>query len=188
MPGRTGRLAALATLGFLVGCSSPEPAPASDVADVASRIDQVQDAVDTWRDASSLGEAQKAANRARVLITGPDVPGFAPEGSTEDVDVGLLPDDDGTDGVGSVVESCAGPDLLGGSWDDAAERWAILRTAIDEWAPGNNTFPSLPSHAQRVVGWASLTLATDNVEQAREYSSHAQLHVDASRDALNSCR
>ncbi len=43
---------------------------------------QVQVALDGWRDASTVNEAHAAADRARLLITGPGVPGFAPNGPT----------------------------------------------------------------------------------------------------------
>lgn len=176
---------------LLAACSSSTDGTAtqSDAAPVLERVEQVQQQVDLWRDASTLDAAQAAAAQARLLITGPDVAGLAsPAGIRSDVDQGLLPDDDDGPGLASSVADCAGPDLLGGSWDDQAQRWKILRTAIDEWGPDNNTFPALPSHPQRVVGWATLTLGTTSLDQAHEYSGHAQLHVDAARDALADCR
>ncbi len=176
---------------LLAACSSSTDAPPTrpDAAPVLERVEQVQQQVDLWRDASTLDGAQAAAAQARLLITGPDVAGLAsPAGIRADVDEGLLPDDSDGPGLASSVADCAGPDLLGGSWDDQAQRWTILRTAIDEWGPDNNTFPSLPSHPQRVVGWATLTLGTTSLDRAHEYSGHAQLHVDAARDALADCR
>ena len=59
-----------------------------------------------------------------------------------------------------------------------------MLTAIDDWRPDDNTMPSLPSHPMRVVGWASFTLATDDLDDAHEYAGHAQLHVDVARDSL----
>ena len=96
---------------------------------------------------------------------------------------------DGT--IGAGVMACEGcshcRDLKASTWDDPEQGWIILRDAIAAWAPDGNTFPDLPSHAQRVVGWATLTLRADDLAEAQEYSGHAQLHVDASRDALTTC-
>jgi hypothetical protein len=66
-------------------------------------------------------------------------------------------------------------------------RWATAQDVYDAWTPTDNTMPTLPSHPQRVVGWATLTLATDSLDVAHEYAGHAQLHVDASRSALEAC-
>ena len=170
------------------GSSSGMGTGTSETAAVLERIEQVQQQVDLWRDASTIDDAQAAAAEARLLVTGPGVAGLEPPaGTPADVTEGLLPDDSDRPGLASAVKDCAGPDLLGGSWDDQEQRWQILRTAIDEWAPDNNTFPSLPSHPQRVVGWATLTLGTSDLDLAQEYSGHAQLHVDAARDALADC-
>lgn len=173
------RTLAASVLLLAAGCGSATspaavPGPAVDAA--AGRLEQVQRSLDTWGDASTLPVARAAAARVNDLIVGR--PGT----------VGLLPSEDGDAGLATAVASCAGPDLLGGSWDDPAERWAILATAIDEWTPSNNTFPTLPSHAQRVVGWATLTVRAVSLEQAHEYSGHARLHVAAARDALADCR
>jgi len=78
-------------------------------------------------------------------------------------------------------------DVLGGSWADPSGRWQEVRTRVAAWSQTNNTFPALPSHPQRVVGWASLTLAAPTLELAREYAGHAQLHVRITREALNGC-
>lgn len=175
---------------LLAACSSStDTTPArSDAGVVLERVEQVQQQVNLWRDASTLADAQATAADARLLITGPDVAGLEPPAGTRSgVTEGLLPDDSDGPGLASAVADCAGPDLLGGSWDDQEQRWTILRTAIDQWAPDNNTFPALPSHPQRVVGWATLTLAS-SLDLAHEYSGHAQLHVDAARDALADCR
>jgi len=77
--------------------------------------------------------------------------------------------------------------VLGGSWADAAGRWQEVRTRVAAWSQTNNTYPALSSHPQRVVGWASLTLAAPTLELAREYAGHAQLHVRVTREALNGC-
>lgn len=187
-------VAAALTLVVLGGCSTggapgstTEPLPpTSAIDDVDARFEKVQRALDQWRGADTLTEARAAADLTRLLITGPDIEDLRPEGAGG-VEVGLLPDEDGGPGLASAVASCAGPDLLGGSWDDPEQGWIILRDAIAAWAPDGNTFPDLPSHAQRVVGWATLTLRADDLAEAQEYSGHAQLHVDASRDALTTC-
>jgi len=46
-------------------------------------------------------------------------------------------------------------------------------------------FPALPSGSW---AWSSLTLATDSLEDAHEYSGHAKLHVGVSLGALTDCR
>ncbi len=73
--------------------------------------------------------------------------------------------------------------MLGGSWDDAAGRWGIAQTAYGEWTRSHNTMPSLLSHPQRVVGWATFTLATDSLDEAREYAGHAEIHARLTRAA-----
>ena len=77
--------------------------------------------------------------------------------------------------------------MLGGSWSDPAARWATAQDAYDAWTPSNNTMLTLASHLQRIVGWATFTLATDSLDDAHEYAGHAQLHVDVSRAALEPC-
>ena len=101
---------------------------------------------------------------------------------------GLLAGVDGTPaGLADPLASnqCVLDNVLGGAWDDPAERWDIMLEAIDQWAPGNNTMPTLPSHPMRVVGWATFTLASDSLDDAHEYAGHAQLHVDISIRALD---
>ena len=55
-------------------------------------------------------------------------------------------------------------------------------------APTNNTFPVLPSHPQRIVGWASLTLAATELASALEYGGHGHLHIQISMRAVSDCR
>jgi len=50
--------------------------------------------------------------------------------------------------------------------------------------PDNNTFPALPSHAQRVVGWATLTLRTHSLADALQYSGHATGHARVVHQSL----
>ncbi|AXT86279.1 hypothetical protein C6I20_14545 [Aeromicrobium sp. A1-2] len=164
----------------------------SEVQAVDRRIEQIQDAVDSWRDAATLGAAQAAAEEARNLVTGPGVEGYGDLDQDRkisgDVERGLLPDERTAPGLALALSDCAGPDLLGGSWADQSARWVTLRDAISAWTPTNNTFSGLPSHPQRVVGWATLTLRTNDLDLAHEYAGHAQIHVDASREAVADCR
>lgn len=152
--------------------------PAIDAAH--ARLDEIDEAVARWADAGSLDEAAAAAEEARGLVTG-EVASSGPPG--------LLPGRGGEAGLVSPLAGCAAveADVLGGDWSDPAGRWAVADEAIAEWAPGNNTFPSLPSHPQRVVGWATLTVETSSLDDAHEYAGHAKLHVDVSREALSTC-
>lgn len=159
---------------------------------LTARLAAIEQAVQSWRSADTLAEAQRFAERARNLVVGPDGPYYGDadgDGTVEGAsDEGLLPGLTGEPGIAqSASGTCIERDVLGGSWDDAAGRWATLDTAITAWAPNNNTFPALPSHPQRIVGWASLTLATDSLDTAREYAGHAQLHVDVSKAAVAGC-
>jgi hypothetical protein len=80
---------------------------------------------------------------------------------------------------------CILTDVLGGSWDAPADRWATMQAAIDAWSFDNDTMPSLVSQPMQIVGWATLTLATDSVDEAFEFGRLAQLNVDASFAALD---
>ncbi|MBW8172721.1 hypothetical protein K0651_06635 [Ornithinimicrobium sp. Arc0846-15] len=158
--------------------------------DVLSRADAIAQNVTAWQDASTLGEAQMHAEAARNLVVGPDGPYYGDAdgdgviaGANDD---GLLP---GLEGQGGLALSMADNeiverDVLGGSWGDPAQRWEILDTAINEWTPTNNPYPTLPSHPQRVVGWATLALDAENLGEAYEYAGHAQIHVDVTALAL----
>jgi len=175
----------------LAACSTTQPTtmPAA----VADRLDQIDAAVTTWADAATVSEAHAAAEEARNLIVGPAGPlyGDADQDGTVagDAEEGLLPGLDGTPGlVGDpALNACVEADVLGGSWQHPDERWDEALTAIAEWAPGNNTFPTLASHPQRVVGWATLALETDDLDEAHEYASHADIHVNVSRRAYTAC-
>ena len=154
------------------------------------RLQRIADAVDAWAASADLEEARSHAETAANLIVGPGGLGFGDrdgDGTVNgDTAVGLLPGPDGSP-TGIVLgqigqEECVDRDVLGGSWDDPVERWSILDTAIGEWSRTNNTFPTLPSHPMRIVGWATLTQASD-FEDAIEFAGHAGLHVDVSRDA-----
>ncbi len=157
------------------------------------RLDQIDGEVSAWRAALNLAKAKRHAEAARNLIVGPAGPGYGDADGDGRVSganaIGLLP---GIGGRAALAVPAANPcvtrDLLGGSWEDPARRWAILQGKIGSWRPGNNTFPTLPSHAQRVVGWATLALRASDAAPAREYAAHAKLHVDVSLTAVKACR
>jgi len=184
---------------LLVGCAD---APGTDALSteataLTERLDAINVAVTQWRSAETLAEAKAGAEAARNFVVGPTGPGYGDvdgdgtiRGENEE---GLLPGLT-LEGLAqlSSVASCAEADVLGGSWSDPAARWATAQDAYDAWTPSTNTMPTLPSHPQRIVGWATFTLAldgaaTDSLADAREYAGHAQLHVDVSRAALEPC-
>ncbi len=185
---------ALAVSLLVSACSDPPGTDAlgSEAAAVTQRLDAIDAAVGDWRDSTTIEEAHAAAEEARNLVVGPDNPLYGDadgdggvQGENEE---GLLP---GLTAEGlaqlSSVSSCAEADVLGGSWSDRPARWATAQDAYDAWTPSNNTMPTLPSHPQRIVGWATFTLATDSLDDAHEYAGHARLHVDVSRAALEPC-
>ncbi len=167
---------------------SPSPAATA----VAVRLDAMGTALDRWAAAPTIAAARAAAETARNLVTGPsafgagDLDGDGTVGGR--VGEGLLPGLDGSLGLaGRLPVACVAADVLGGDWSDPAARWSTLRTAVDEWRPENNTFPGLPSHPQRFVGWATLTLRTGDLDLAHEYAGHARLHLDVTRAAVATC-
>lgn len=168
------------------------PETAGDAALLLDRLDALGEAIADWRSAGDLASARRAAEGARNLVVGPAGPFYGDadgDGSVEGSNaVGLLPGLDGEAGLATAdLGDCVVRDVLGGDWSDAAERWAILERAIAGWAPTNNTFPALPSHPQRVVGWATLTLRATDLASAAEYGGHAELHLEVSRRALEAC-
>lgn len=204
---RTPLLPALVLMVTLVACgaglpgtqrpsASPAPsttaAPVVDSAALEGRLTAIDDAVNRWRAASDLASARRAAEEARNLVVGPAGPGYGDvdgdgtiEGAT---DIGLLPGLGGEQGLATAgAGSCVVRDVLGGSWDDPAQRWSIMETAIEDWSTRNNTFPSLPSHPQRIVGWATLALAAPDLATLLEYGGHAHLHIDVAMQAATSC-
>jgi hypothetical protein len=169
-------------------------AAAADAGEASERLEQIAAEVDAWAAAPTLDEAKAHAEDAANLVVGPGGLGYGDrDGDGEiagDVPAGLLPGPEGVP-AGIVLSTigpaeCVDPDVLGGDWDDPVARWALLAEAIDQWAPDNNTFPSLPSHPMRIVGWAALT-QSGTFDEAIEYSGHADLHVDVTRDALARC-
>ena len=195
---------------MLAACGSPEPAKSNVAAftqaqpapaavaqaaaeTLRTRLALLDQAVTRWQEAPTLRVAHEAAEEARNLIVGPN--GLFYGDATGDGKisganpVGVLPGLKGEAGLADPNENgCVVADVLGGRWRDPAIRWSQLQRAIAGWTPAKNTFPSLASHPQRVVGWASLTLKSDRLADAREYASHARLHVDISLRALNNCR
>lgn len=174
------------------------PAPAPSAAPprreaLGERVAAVDAAVGRWRTAGDLAAARRAAEEARNLIVGPAGPMYG-DANRDGViagrsATGLLPGARGEPGLASGSSSaCVKRDLLGGDWSNPAQRWAILDRAIARWRPANNSFPSLASHSQRIIGWATLTLATDSLATARDYGRHAQIHADVSSRAVSDCR
>lgn len=212
MPRLTCRIIAIAAtlVLLLAGCSEQDspstsvaaagtteaastlPPPSETAPDaLTDRIEQIQQQVTAWMDATELEVAQEAAEGARNLVVGPDGPGYGDttgDGTiTGQAEIGLLPGLTGEAGIAQDAEStqCVQRDVLGGSWENPQERWRILEDAIASWSTTNNPFPTLPSHPQRVVGWATLTLEAAELTQATEFAGHAQLHVNVSRRAVD---
>lgn len=186
---------ALGAAGCAVDTAPSGSPPPESPSGVEVRLDAIERHVNDWLGAPSLAEATAAAEAAANLVVGPNGPGYGDRNDDGMIggesESGLLPGLDGTpDGL--VVAAygdaeCVLADVLGGSWDDPAARWDELDRAIADWAPTNNTFPFLASHPMRVVGWATLTVGTDDLDTAHEYAGHALLHVDVSRRALMGC-
>lgn len=181
----------VAALTSLTGCGaggSSDPSPTSRSAAQQTalvRADAIVAAVDDWARASTLPDALAAAARARRLITGPGVSAFPASATAGPARVGLLPADDGTPGLASRLASgCVERNVLAGSWARPRARWSALAARIKAWRPDNNTFPQLPSHAQRVVGWATLALDAESLADVTEYAGHAAGHARVVRDSL----
>lgn len=196
-------LAAVALVAFVVvGCGStgqssgtaspPGPVASANPSLLDARLSAIDDAVNRWQSATDLATAQRSAEEARNLIVGPHDPSSGDtdwDGTFDGASaIGLLP---GLGGEPGLATAAAGPcverDVLGGSWADPAARWSILESAIAAWTPSNNTFPALPSHPQRIVGWATLTLAATDLATALEYGGHAHLHIDVAMRAVTDC-
>ncbi len=157
------------------------------------RLAAIDSAVRRWRQAPDLRVAHAAAEEARNLIVGAAGPYYGDadgDGAVAGASAkGLLPDRFGEAGLAQPDDgACVVRDILGGGWEQPARRWSVLEAAIEAWRPSRNTFPSLPSHPQRIVGWATLTLSSRQLATARGYGEHAQLHSDISRAALVACK
>ena len=181
----------------LAAVGRAEPAPAGlqqpGTETLSTRLVALDRAVSRWQTASTLRVAQEAAEEARNLIVGASGPFYGDANGNGQIAgasvIGVLPAVKGGASLASPNDNaCVVADILGGSWRDPAKRWSQFQSTLSRWTISRNTFPSLPSHAQRVVGWASLTLKSDSPVEAREYAKHARLHVDIALRALNSCR
>ena len=171
---------------------SDESVPTPEVVALEERLAAIERAVDSWSGADDLVTAQVGAETAANLVVGAGGPGYGDRNGDGRIDGaapdGVLPGLDGAPiGLAAAIADvgCIERDVLGGAWDDPAARWVEMETAIDAWRPAANTMPSLPSHPMRVVGWSTFTLASDSIDDAREYAGHARLHVDISADALD---
>lgn len=176
---------------LLAGCSTTAQSVAGSD-ELAARLQTIDAAITAWQAAPDLPTARRSAEEVRNLVVGADGPYYGDadgDGTIEGaVDVGVLPGLEGEPGLASGIDGrCVERDILGGSCDDAPARWATLDTAITSWSSADNTFPTLPSHPQRIVGWATLGLDTDDLAAALEYAGHAHLHVDVATAALNAC-
>jgi hypothetical protein len=181
-------------LALLAACGDDgdDAAPDDATSAVSTRIEDIDDAVARWREASDVATARAAAEEAANLVVGPNGPGYGDRdgnGTVEgESDAGLLPGLDGTpDGIAVALagNECVDCDVLNGTVDDPAGAWAAMDEAIAAWTPSSNTMPSLASHPMRIVGWSTFTIAGDDLDEAHEYAGHAQLHVDVSREALD---
>lgn len=199
----------LASIVFpLVACGSSttvtEPVPLSEATAPTSiaqpsatdafirRMSAIDAAVADWRGADSIEAAHVAAESAANLVVGPDGPGYGDRNGDGIISgkstVGVLAGLAGTPAglaTGLPGNECVGRDVLGGSWDDPGAEWDAMVAAIDAWRPDNNTMPTLGSHPMRIVGWATFTLGSNSLEEAREYGGHAKLHVDVALRSLD---
>jgi hypothetical protein len=164
---------------------------AGDRSAVDARLDAIADHVEAWAAADTLEEATAQAEAAANLVVGPAGPGYGDRNADGvlggESGVGLLAGLDGTPGlVLESVGSCVDRDVLGGPWDDPAERWQELADALEAWTPANNTMPRLDSHPMRIVGWATLAQSA-GIGEVLEYAGHAGLHVEVTRRAIADC-
>jgi hypothetical protein len=187
---------AVLMLATLTACSTsthqPSPANTGQAALVA-RINAIQGAITDWSHATTLAQAQTAAETARNLVVGSHGPDYGDanhdrttEGAATE---GLLPGLRGEAGLAEPghVSACVTADVLGGSWTDPNARWAQAEAAVAAWTPTNNTFPALMSQPQRIYGWASLTLKSTTLATAIGYATDAQMHIDSTRAAIEHC-
>ncbi len=161
-------------------------------AELGPRLALIENAIGRWRQAANLAQAKSAAEEARNLVVGA-AGSYYGDADRDGVirgesKSGLLPGLRGEDGVAQPGDGdCVVRDILGGSWNEPSKRWSVLDAAIKSWTPSRNTFPALPSHPQRIVGWATLALSTNSLDTAKEYGGHAQLHIDVSTKAFTQC-
>jgi hypothetical protein len=186
----------LALVLALAGCG--DDTDTGDPEDVSAFTLRVQlltadNAVTVWGRAENLAVAHAAAEGAANLVVGSGGPGYGDrngDGTVEaeaESEFGILPGLDGTPpALAALVENeCVEDDVLGGSWDDPAARWAELETAVDAWSAENNTIPDLASNPMRIVAWAMLALSTDSLDEAREFGNRAKTNVSLSLGAID---
>jgi len=169
--------------------SQRSPTVKADQRAVVARVDEISTAVKKWESAATVDEAHESAERARNLIVGPTGPSYgdidengAIAGVTE---VGLLPGLDGSRALATTLaDTCAARDVLGGSWTVPKVRWKDVSERVTTWSESNNRFPELASHPQRIVGWATLAVRSNDLNQIHEFAGHAALHARVSQSAL----
>jgi hypothetical protein len=186
-------LVALLLVAPIAACGSAGSAATLD--DVNARVADIAGHVQAWSEADSIETATVEAEAAANLVLGQDAPGYGDLNGDGRISgaaqVGLLPGRRGTQeglvvGALGVDAPCVVTAVLGGSWDDPDARWQELGSAIAAWAPDNNTFPGLASHAMRIVGWAVVAQSGD-LDAIHEYAGHARLHVDVIERSLADC-
>jgi hypothetical protein len=177
-----------------VGCGDDsDPGETEDVAAFTLRVQLLtaDNAVTVWGRADSLAEAHAAAEAAANIMVGSGGPDYGDRDGNGNVDgeseFGVLPGLDGTPpALAALVDNeCIEADVLGGSWEDPAGRWAELETAIDAWGPDNNTIPDVASNPMRIVGWATLAQATDSLDEARDFGTRAKTNIALSLAAID---
>lgn len=185
---------ALLLVVVAAGCGDDSaPGESEDVAAFTLRVQLLtaDNAVTVWGRATSIEEAHAAAEAAANLIVGSGGPDYGDRDGNGNVDgetdFGVLPGLDGTPAaLAALVDNeCIEADVLGGSWDDPAARWAELDAAIAAWGPDNNTIPDVASNPMRIVGWATLAQATDSLEEAREFGTRAKTNITLSIAAID---
>ncbi len=184
---RTALLAIIAAVLLAVaGCGSSEDdaavAGAGDDSTPAAALDRartIERDVASWAAAAGLADVHRDAARVRALVGGPR---FASDG--DQIAEGLLPGPAGEPGLAEDRDGCAGRVVVTGDWSDPAGRWRSLERLIGTWSPQNNPFPTLPSHAERVFGWATLATHAHSLSEAREYAGHASGHAAIVTEAL----
>ena len=185
----------LLLVAALVGCGDDDTPESADLATftLKERLFRAEIPVTVWGRAADLAEAHASAEAAANLMTGSEGWEYGDRdgnGVIDDEDVGefgVLPGLDGTPvGLAEAVDNeCIEADVLGGSWDDPAARWAELETALDAWTPENDTISALASQPMQVVGWATLAISTDDVDEARDFGDLAVINVQASIEAAD---
>ena len=201
--GDTGAMRSLAvvlTVSLLAACGGDDEATdesttvaaSSDAGVARQRLGEIDRAVTDWAVAGDIESAHAAAETAANLVVGPNGPGYGDRDGDGEIaganDAGLLSGVDGTPSglaVPLADNACVARDVLAGTTTDPVAAWDQMAAVIAAWTPDENTMPQLASHPMRIVGWATLTLAADSLDEAHEYAGHAALHVSVSQDALD---